>query len=168
MICQNCGKNHNGLFGSGRFCSKSCAVSYSNKQRKLSLETRLKISKGVIRTIQNKQKNQKYCKLCGKLLNNTKRMYCCDEHRNICQHKIPTLIKYFNFNTCLLGTSKAIDEYNRIKQMLYNLYWNEHKSSTEIAKMFNYNSHVENLTNKVFKMLNIPKKLLNKQYKKII
>lgn len=27
MICEKCGKSHNGAFGSGRFCSKSCANS---------------------------------------------------------------------------------------------------------------------------------------------
>lgn len=42
--------------------------------------------------------------------------------------------------------------------MLYNLYWTEHKSSADIAKMFNYTTHVENITNKLFKMLDIPKK----------
>lgn len=51
---------------------------------------------------------------------------------------MPILIKYFGFNTELLGTSEALSEYNRIKQMLYDLYWIKHKSSSEIAKMFNY------------------------------
>lgn len=30
-ICENCNINHNGLFGSGRFCSKKCAISFSHK-----------------------------------------------------------------------------------------------------------------------------------------
>ena len=49
--------------------------------------------------------------------------------------------------------------------MLYDLYWIEHKSSREIAEMFNYNSHIENITNKVFKMLNIPKKTVSQAVK---
>ena len=52
--------------------------------------------------------------------------------------------------------------------MLYNLYWTEHKSSADIAKMFNYTTHVENITNKLFKMLDIPKKVLVKQFMKTI
>ena len=31
MICENCGKEHFGDFGSGRFCSKKCAKSFSTK-----------------------------------------------------------------------------------------------------------------------------------------
>lgn len=31
MICENCGKEHDGSYGSGRFCSKKCARSYSTK-----------------------------------------------------------------------------------------------------------------------------------------
>lgn len=42
MICETCGKEHDGKYGSGRFCSVSCA-----NKRKHSKETKLKISKGV-------------------------------------------------------------------------------------------------------------------------
>ena len=31
MICENCGKEHDGSYGSGRFCSKECARSFSSK-----------------------------------------------------------------------------------------------------------------------------------------
>ena len=30
-VCENCGKEHDGSYGSGRFCSKECAKSYSSK-----------------------------------------------------------------------------------------------------------------------------------------
>ena len=30
-VCEKCGKEHNGSYGSGRFCSKECAKSYSSK-----------------------------------------------------------------------------------------------------------------------------------------
>jgi hypothetical protein len=43
MICEYCEKDHNGSFGSGRFCSSHCARSYSsNIKRK---ETNIKVSK---------------------------------------------------------------------------------------------------------------------------
>lgn len=38
MICENCGKEHDGSYGSGRFCSKECARSYSSKQNKNELK----------------------------------------------------------------------------------------------------------------------------------
>lgn len=31
-ICENCGCSHDGSYGSGRFCSKSCRMSYISKQ----------------------------------------------------------------------------------------------------------------------------------------
>lgn len=32
MICENCGSKHSGAFGSGRFCCKKCACSFSSKK----------------------------------------------------------------------------------------------------------------------------------------
>ncbi len=42
MKCKNCGKQHDGSFGSGCFCSRSCANS-----RKYSEQTKIKISKSL-------------------------------------------------------------------------------------------------------------------------
>lgn len=33
-ICENCGKQHDGKYGTGRFCSNSCAHSYSTKSNR--------------------------------------------------------------------------------------------------------------------------------------
>lgn len=57
MICENCGKEHDGSFGSGRFCSRSCANSFSTKKnreeinRKVSLKLRIRLDQN--------------CKKCG-------------------------------------------------------------------------------------------------------
>lgn len=32
MICENCGKEHDGSFGSGRFCSRSCSCKFNGRQ----------------------------------------------------------------------------------------------------------------------------------------
>lgn len=32
MICENCGSNHDGSYGSGRFCCNKCARSFSSKK----------------------------------------------------------------------------------------------------------------------------------------
>ena len=69
MICENCGKEHDGSFGSGRFCCRSCA-----NTRKHSEETKQKISTGVHKSnkvnhkIEEYLKNPSYCKVCNKLL----------------------------------------------------------------------------------------------------
>lgn len=44
LFCERCGKKIDGSFGSGRFCSRSCANS-----KKHSEETKRKISEGVLR-----------------------------------------------------------------------------------------------------------------------
>ena len=148
MICENCGKEHNGSYGSGRFCSKECARSYSSKQLK---NTELKEAK---------------CVNCGKTIYINKRaslFKCkCDECKNkinisfrkIHNSHIKTLIKYFGFDHNKNNDIDAENEFNRIKDKLYKLYWVEHYSSREIANMFNY-PNIGNLTAKVFKYLNI-------------
>lgn len=43
MICEKCEKDHNGNFGSGRFCSMSCAKSrYYTEEEKLIISNRMK------------------------------------------------------------------------------------------------------------------------------
>ena len=34
MICENCGNEHDGSYGSGRFCSKKCRMSFIAKRVK--------------------------------------------------------------------------------------------------------------------------------------
>ena len=33
MICENCNKEHDGSYGSGRFCSSKCVIVKNLKQR---------------------------------------------------------------------------------------------------------------------------------------
>ena len=71
MICENCGKEHNGEYGSGRFCSCKCARSFSSKEKKK------EINEKVSKTLLNRRKlkvfktnfSVRYCKDCNKLLN---------------------------------------------------------------------------------------------------
>lgn len=65
MKCETCNEVHNGFFGTGRFCSKSCASS-----RKLSNATKKQISKKLKNNIPwNAGKLKTYhkiCKVCNK------------------------------------------------------------------------------------------------------
>lgn len=92
MICENCGKEHDGTYGSGRFCCSSCRTSFTNRQRgKHSEETKQKISKSVkLHQYNPNPIKTYYCKYCGNeiiryrqlngRLSNSK--YCSDICRN--------------------------------------------------------------------------------------
>lgn len=182
MICENCGKEHDGNYGSGRFCSKECAHSYVTKyddKNKLKEAKCINCGKQIYinkrasiynckcndctsnSKVVKKLKIQKYeryikCPICGR----QHLIYTFCEN-NFCKHhnhqQFRSLIKYFGFDKSKLGTFEVENEFNRIKDILYNLYWIDGKSSTEICKIYNY-PNIGNLTAKVFKYLEIPSK----------
>jgi hypothetical protein len=51
-LCENCQKQHDKSFGSGRFCSETCCRSFSTKEK------RLEINKKVSLKLKNKQVNR--------------------------------------------------------------------------------------------------------------
>jgi hypothetical protein len=59
-ICEKCGKEHDGKFGSGRFCSRACANSRVHSE-----ETKERISKSLKDKDSSTLKNIK-CSFCGK------------------------------------------------------------------------------------------------------
>lgn len=95
MVCENCGKEHNGEYGSGRFCCKSCSISYGNKHRKINRNLVNKhISEGLKKY--NKDKEPKYynyiCEKCGKefkslKIKKGKHIHCNDCKRNVVHYK---------------------------------------------------------------------------------
>ena len=81
MICEKCGEEHNGSYGSGRFCSEKCARSFSTikddkkdtKKVKCIICNNEKIinkrasSKNFIcKECRLKNTYNKKCKICGK------------------------------------------------------------------------------------------------------
>jgi len=90
FICERCGKLHNGLFGSGRFCSRSCA-----NKRTHTLETKRKIGEGVkrsekyksamkrIRKENKKRWVRKKCPVCKKIFY----VHLCEKMRTYCSRK---------------------------------------------------------------------------------
>lgn len=66
--CENCDLEHNGNYGSGRFCNDKCARSFSTKKNREQINKKVseKLKKfhiGVIRT----------CKVCGKEIDSKKK-----------------------------------------------------------------------------------------------
>ena len=178
MICENCGKEHDGTYGSGRFCSKECARSFSTKNSKgqlkeakcvncgktIYISKRASIEKcrcDKCKVIHIPKSHYKTCKLCGSTYiisqGGCKNQFC--KNHNIRQ--INTLIKYFGFDKTKLGTLNVENEFNRIKNILYDLYWNQGLSSTDIGKIYNYkNSH--NIIQQIFNYLKISTRSVSK------
>lgn len=169
MICENCGKEHDGSYASGRFCCKECAKAFSTKNevhglkeakcikcgKTIYINKRASINKCVCDDCKSETKT---CSICGRHLN--KYGECdsdfCKKHNH--QH-FKSLIKYFGFDKSKYRTTEVENEFNRIRDLLYNLYWVENKSSSEIANLFGYKSTPTNITQKFFKnYLNIPVK----------
>lgn len=151
-ICEKCGKVIVEKYGSGRFCSRSCANS-----RTFSKESNAKRSDSVKNTYYLKHPEalipkDKACDICGE--KNCKNSFCKDGNK---KSQITTLIKYFGFDKELFGTQDVMQEWETVRNRLFKLYWIDKKSSTEIAKIFNYPSPC-NIAGKVFKYLDIPTK----------
>lgn len=82
MFCKQCGKEHNGSYGSGTFCSQFCARQYSalvNKEVKNKKISESLKGRKHIKTDEEKLKceeyeqNPNYCSICGKFLEFNKR-----------------------------------------------------------------------------------------------
>lgn len=171
--CENCGKEHNGSYGSGRFCSSKCARAFSGKINKDKLKDVvcnhcgkvIKVNKHSAKStwlcneckynIETTNLNEfRTCKICGRkhLRGTICQNEFCKKH-NIKQ--LNTLIKYFGFDKRFLGTLDVETEFYRVRDILYNLYWEEKLCGQEISDLFGYkNSH--NLTQSIFKYLEIP------------
>ena len=94
------------------------------------------------------------CKICGSTFN--KFEHCQNDfcHKHNLQ-QLNTFIKYFGFDKSKLGTTKVEEEFNRIRNILIKLYWEQNMSGSDIAKKFNYPS-AANITGKIFKYCEIP------------
>ena len=57
---------------------------------------------------------------------------------------------YFGFNLLTIGTDSVFAEYDKVKNTLYRLYWDENKSYSDIAVIFDYKHNPGNLS-KIFK-----------------
>lgn len=132
--CLRCGSELTG--SQNKFCSSSCAATYNNLRRKPRTEESKKRTSNSIKlhydNFGRKSKNGKQCKICGE--------YDC-KHEFCKKYKlaINVLINKFGFNPSILrtGIDNVLNEYNRIRQELYELYWIKQMSSLDIIKKYN-------------------------------
>ena len=173
MICENCGKEHNGNYGSGRFCCKKCARSFSTKNetnelkeakciecgKKIYVNKRASLNKCRCEDCQqnhHKQSDIKTCKICGR----TYYKYQGGCQNDFCkQHTLlqfNNLIKFFGFDKSKLGTLEVETEFNRIKENFEYLYNFRNFSLNEIGQIYNYK--FPNNLSKIFNYLGIHKR----------
>lgn len=111
MVCENCGSNHDGSYGSGRFCSTKCARSFSSRnidhrslvkdatcpkcgrEHKICLQASPKITlcNSCINYTRNKSSNgvkQENCIYCGKPIKRHSYYFCSFN----CQHTFNYLL----------------------------------------------------------------------------
>lgn len=120
MKCKNCSKDHDGSYGSGRFCCQACARSFATKKN------RKEINQKVSETCKNKSKvNCKFCNKSFKALGlRAHEKYCIlnpNRSLNIVKNdkrKLKTKEKYLNekvniYGTELNCTNKQLNEYKQ-------------------------------------------------------
>ena len=90
MICEVCGKEHDGSYGSGRFCSRSCGCKFSaiSRSKECLEQIKKKVQKSKSSLKENNKKEYestpKVCKNCGKTYyknwaKTVKSDFCCRE-----------------------------------------------------------------------------------------
>jgi len=146
-------------YASGNYCSKICARKYAQSKNN------------------NNELKQGNCSVCGKEMwvkkqADTKKIKC-DEckwiEKNTCKycsqlpckrsdvckkHQIfPALIKYFGFNENKIGTIDVYEEFDRVKNMLIEDYWDKELSMPDMVEKYNH-YHVRNFV-KILKSLDI-------------
>lgn len=169
MICETCGKHYDKKYGAGRFCCVKCARKFSSthvSHNKTKILQCKKCGKDVVvnthvsknSAICNECRHyiKRICKVCGREYN--KHDGCPNEfcHKHNLQ-QIKTFIKYFGFDKTKLGTFGVELEFNRIRNIIYDMYWNKNMSGKDIADYFNYPSGA-NIVGKILIYLNIPRR----------
>ena len=65
-------------------------------------------------------------------------------------------VKHLGFDSTTIGTVKVFDEFERIRSLIYDLYWNQGQSCNELGKRFGYPGN--STITKVFEHLDIPRR----------
>jgi len=124
--CESCGNEHDGTFGSGRYCSRSCSNS-----RKHTAETKSKIKKSLLKRF---RKNKKRvfredvicvgCKTKFNKLISSKKKYCTEECKCKNQHKGKRKGVSSIFNISSRTRVKVVKRMSE-KSGCFNCGWNE-------------------------------------------
>lgn len=88
------------------------------------------------------------CPICGEY-------HCKDEFCKTHTFKLLlNLVKHFKFNATVISTKDVKTEFNRIREMVYRLYWEEGLSTVDLGIKFNYSEN--RIPTNIIKFLDIP------------
>lgn len=103
MKCKNCKTEHNGNYGSGRFCSQKCAKGFSTKEKRKEINKKISLALGGTGI-------SKKCLNCGKIIKSSKYCspYCGAEYRKKQFSLMVEEIGYFPNLSAKTGGSSVI------------------------------------------------------------
>ena len=158
-ICENCGitVQPENYYGSGRFCCPKCARSfssrYANTEEKRKEKSNTLIFNNLSKSITNY--NEVYNKIIS--LSDTYNLYDIEKQLSISHKTFKHIINAYNIkenpkfitnvpNKCLefckqyynKDTSITVDDFNNLKELIYNYIYVDHKQLKEIAKLINF------------------------------
>jgi hypothetical protein len=142
-------KRHN------KFCSRSCSASHNNKKR--NPEIHRKQSSTLSKTLSIRISGNSslyYCKACGKIHKSNKLKINCSCGLSTKFQAFNGLHKFFNLNLENLGTQKFIEDFNKCKLEVEELY--SKNSLPSLAKLLNHPDKTGGNTGKGLKYLGIP------------
>lgn len=124
-----------------------------NTKDKRKAQRHNKILKEKYSHLQIPEINSGCCPVCGE--------YHC-ENEFCKEHNFQQLIGFVNhlgFNPIVLGTNKIFGEFERVREMIRNLYWDKKLSILELGKLFNYkDGDIFVMPVSVLNNLNIPRR----------
>lgn len=120
MICENCGKEHDGSYGSGRFCSCKCAHCFCTKNKRKEINE--KLSK-----FYNDKRKKHFCISCNTELN--KNVKYCDECIQYSSNKLLFEKLGINETNLKIANKEAID-------FLKDLYFKKGESLVTIRENY--------------------------------
>ena len=158
-ICQECGKDFQPSYKQGKYCTHSCSALASNRNRPpRSEESRRKTSESLLsrsaKILKEKGVPSEKVQVCdsyrkkGRRFKNKPIIFCptCGRKSDECRKAdscrsfrvIPSLIKYFGFDGSKLRSEKAIEEFERIKNLVIEDYIDKEMSLTEMVVKYNH------------------------------
>lgn len=123
--CENCKEEHDGSYGSGRFCSTKCARGFSTKAK------RKEINEKISRALGGRVLKPRVCNQCNNSINFKRKKYCneCSKYSKRCYF-------YKNINTYKKGISFSEINKNSI-ELIYNEYIINELSLNDLATKYN-------------------------------
>jgi len=89
MICEYCNKDHDGFYGSGRFCNSKCARGFSTKAKRKEINEKVSNNLKGYKTVPGGK--IKLCDYgCGQQakFEMTNGNWCCEDHYSKCPNNI--------------------------------------------------------------------------------